>query len=62
MVDLDNRPWLVKTGRLLAWSPAGYQDRQTQPPSTSVMVITPRATVDALTAGYRPILHPTATG
>ncbi|MGH9101468.1 MAG: hypothetical protein ACRDYD_00560 [Acidimicrobiales bacterium] len=61
MVDLDARPWLVNNGQLLAWSPAGYQGRRTQPPSTSITVITPRATVGTLTAGYRPILHRSST-
>ena len=60
MVDLDGRPWLVRGGQLLAWSVGGYQDRAARPPSAQLMVITPRATVATLAAGYRPILHPTA--
>jgi hypothetical protein len=59
VVDLDDQPWLVNNGHLLAWSPSGYHDRQTRPPDTQLTVITPRATVATLAAGYRPILHPT---
>ena len=60
MVDLDGRPWLVYHGHLLAWNAGGYQDRQTRPPATQLTVITPRATVGTLAAGYRPVLHPSA--
>ena len=58
MVDLDDRPWLVYHGHLLAWSPSGYQDRRTRPPATTLTVITPRAAVATLAAGYQPVLHP----
>jgi endoribonuclease L-PSP len=60
IVELDGRPWLVANGQLLAWSPGGYRDRQDRPPTTPVIVLTPRATIATLAAGYRPILHPTA--
>jgi hypothetical protein len=60
MVEIDGGAWLVKNGHLLEWSPSGYQDRHTRPPGTEVTVITPRATVAALAAGYKPILHPTS--
>ena len=53
-------PWLVSGGGLLAWTPGGYLDRRTPRPGTAVSVITPRATVAVLAAGYRPVLHPTA--
>lgn len=60
MIDYDHRPWLTVAGQLWAWTPGGYQDRQTRPASTRVTVITPRATVATLAAGYQPVLHPTA--
>jgi hypothetical protein len=59
MVDLDGSAFLVYGGRLLAWTPGGYVYRPVQAPS-SVTVITPRATVATLTAGYRPVIHPSA--
>lgn len=60
MVEYDGRPWLVADGQLMAWSPGGYQDRQAAPSNATVTVLTPRATVATMTAGYRPIVHPTA--
>jgi hypothetical protein len=60
MVDIDGTPWLVHDGRLLAWTPGGYRQRQVGPPGGPVTVITPRATVAVLAAGYRPVLHPSA--
>ena len=47
-------------GGLLAWTPGGYRDRRAPGPGTTVSVITPRAPVAELAAGYRPVLHPTA--
>jgi hypothetical protein len=60
MVDVDGRPWLVYRGGLLAWTPGGYRSRRAAAPSTEVTVITPRATVAAIAAGYRPVVHPSA--
>ena len=60
MVSVDGAPWLVFGGRLLAWTPGGYLSPARMPtaPSTPVTVITPRATVAVLAAGYRPVVHP----
>ena len=60
MVDIGGAPWLVHDGRLLAWTPGGYQARPVEAPDGPVTVITPQPTVAALAAGYRPVLHPTA--
>jgi len=60
MIRLDGRPWLVHDDRLLAWTPGGYQQRRPRAKVGKVTVVTPRATVATLTAGYRPELHPTA--
>jgi hypothetical protein len=60
MVELGEAPWLVYGGGLLAWTPGGYRDRRAEGPATAVTVITPRATVATLAAGYRPVVHPTA--
>lgn len=60
MVRLDGRPWLVHGDQLLAWTAAGYQQRRRRTNIGEVTVLTPRATVATLTAGYRPKLHPTA--
>jgi hypothetical protein len=60
MVELDGAAWLVAGGGLLAWTPGGYRDRRAAGAATAVTVITPRATVAVLAAGYRPVLHPSA--
>ena len=60
MVDIGGTPWLVYDGRLLAWTPGGYQKRHVSAPTDLVTVITPRATVAVLAAGYRPVVHPSA--
>ncbi len=59
MVDIGGTSWLVLDGRLLAWTPGGYRARPVEVPD-AVTVITPRATVAVLAAGYRPVLHPSA--
>jgi len=61
MVELEDAPFLVHGGRLLAWTPGGYLDRNAQAPAGEVTVITPRATVAVLAAGYQPVIHPSAT-
>ena len=70
MVDIGGAPWLVHGGRLLAWTPdgyrtggyrtGGYRTGAAEAPSGAVTVITPRATVAVLAAGYQPVLHPSA--
>jgi hypothetical protein len=61
MIDLDGQPWLVLGGILLAWDPGGYTERRPRRGGGQVRVLTPRATVASLAAGFRPGLHPTAT-
>jgi hypothetical protein len=60
MVSVDSAAYLVLGGRLLAWTPGGYLASGAS--SGQVAVITPRATVAVLAAGYRPVLHPSAQG
>ena len=60
MVDIDGVPWLVHDGRLLAWTPGGYREEPLAAPTGPVTVITPRAIVAVLAAGYQPVLHPSA--
>ena len=50
--------FLVVQGRALEWSPAGY--REAQIAINDAMLLTPPSTVRALSAGYRPVLHPSA--
>jgi len=60
MVDIGGAPRLVHDGRLLAWTPGGYRAGAAGAPGGPVTVITPRATVAVLAAGYQPVLHPSA--
>ena len=55
----DDEFWLVKDGGLRRWTPAGYADRIDQFDG-SAAVLTPPATVGAIRAGYRPLMHPSA--
>ena len=58
MLQKDDDSYLILQGRALAWSPAGYR----QPPAAlqGAMLLTPPSTLRALSAGYRPVLHPCA--
>jgi hypothetical protein len=58
MVQGGAESYLIVQGRALAWSPAGY--RQAQQAIKGVMLLTPPSTLRALSAGYRPVLHPSA--
>lgn len=56
MVAMEDRTWLVVPDGLRPWSFAGYGPTRRLPPG-SLTVLTPRSTVAALSAGYRPVLH-----
>ena len=60
MVQEGADSFLIVQGRALAWSPAGY--REAQRAIKDAMLLTPPSTLRALLAGYRPVLHPSATG
>ena len=59
MASAGGEPFLVWGGGLLAWTPGGYRPGPAPGPGP-VTVITPRATVAVLAAGYRPVVHPSA--
>ena len=48
-------------GRLLAWTPTGYENSRAGDETLEVVVLTPECTVKAIAAGYVPEVHPTAT-
>ncbi|UWU90288.1 hypothetical protein [Bradyrhizobium sp. CB1015] len=60
MVQQGEDSFLVMQGQALLWSPAGYAShaRVIDRP----MLLTPPSTLRAIMAGYRPVLHPTASG
>ncbi|MEN8196903.1 MAG: hypothetical protein ABFS30_10385 [Pseudomonadota bacterium] len=57
-IRLKDSPFLVLGDRLLRWAPGGYGDAAARPSGGPVCVLTPRPTVAAMTAGYRPELPP----
>jgi hypothetical protein len=55
------RPYLVVGNHLLAWDPAGYDGLVLRSSIAQELdVLTPRSIVAVLSAGYRPMLHPSA--
>jgi hypothetical protein len=60
MVAHDAGPALVEDRRLLPWSFTGYGTPVTIARSTTLQVLTPPRIVGALSAGYRPLVHPSA--
>jgi hypothetical protein len=58
MVQQGTESFLMVRGRALLWSPAGYRQASNAP--QDAMLLTPPSTVRALSAGYRPALHPSA--
>ncbi len=57
MVLHDATPHLVLDGGLRRWTHAGYGEAAR---AATVTVLTPRAAVETIAAGYEPALHPTA--
>jgi hypothetical protein len=55
MVALSGRAYAVRSGMLWPWSFAGYGAPSPLEPSVIADVLTPRPTVSALAAGYRPM-------
>jgi hypothetical protein len=61
MIRADGVIGLLTGGRMLPWSLAGYlADPVSVDPGTTVELLTPPSSAAAMTAGYRPLLHPTA--
>jgi hypothetical protein len=60
MVRAGGAAGLLAGGTLLPWTFAGYRPPVPLPPATTVELLTPPATVAAIAAGYRPLLHPSA--
>ncbi|KAB2920769.1 MAG: hypothetical protein F9K29_00385 [Hyphomicrobiaceae bacterium] len=54
------RAYLIDANVFLAWTPAGYEAVLPRPPLAHIEVLTPPSIVAVLSAGYRPMLHPSA--
>jgi len=59
MVQTGAESYLIARGRALQWSFAGY--RTVPSLVQDAMLLTPPSTVRAFAAGYRPLLHPSAS-
>jgi hypothetical protein len=59
MVRSGQESFLIVRGRALLWSPGGYRAAAGIPQDAKLL--TPPSIVRALGAGYRPVLHPSAT-
>jgi hypothetical protein len=59
MLQADGDSYLIAQGRALKWSPAGY-DKATVA-LDDALLLTPPSTLHAFRAGYRPVLHPSAS-
>jgi hypothetical protein len=62
MVSFHGSVGLLAAGRFRPWSFRGYADPVALPPDEPVELLTPPVTVAAIAAGYRPLVHPSATG
>ena len=58
MVQRGEDSFLILQGRALQWSMAGY--RKVEGAINDALLLTPPSTLRALSAGYRPALHPSA--
>ena len=58
MVQASGESYLVAGGKTLRWSFAGYSRADLQ---GAAMLLTPPSTLRAFQAGYRPVLHPSAS-
>ena len=60
MVALDGVAYALRGRRLLRWTPSGYTGAKPRPRRVAVDVLTPPSILTVLTAGYRPLWHPSA--
>jgi hypothetical protein len=58
MVQAAGESYLIARGSALSWSFDGYREVATQPRDAALL--TPPSTLRAFSAGYRPLLHPSA--
>jgi hypothetical protein len=56
-VVVDDGAWLLRQGKLYAWSDAGYVLAR-EPSRGEIEVLTPQSIVALLNAGYAPSVHP----
>jgi hypothetical protein len=62
IVDGDKGPRLVMDDRLFAFTFSGWTNPRARPDTGNAHVLTPPTSVAALSNGFQPVLHPSATG
>jgi hypothetical protein len=60
MIALEGEAFAVRGGKLLRWTPRGYQGAKRRPRGIKADVLTPPAILAVLKAGYRPLWHPSS--
>lgn len=61
MIARDGDTFAVRGERLLRWTPSAYTAPEPLPHMGAVDVLTPPSVLAVLSAGYRPLWHPSAT-
>ena len=61
VADDKHCAFLVHERGLLRWTPGGYATQTPQDEDVEVYVLTPRSVVMAITGGFPPELHPSAS-
>ncbi|HEX5158555.1 MAG TPA: hypothetical protein VFW17_15185 [Ktedonobacterales bacterium] len=56
----EGEPWLLWQSALHHWTPGGYDRHIPRPADGDVAILTPRAMVRTIAAGYVPAVHPSA--
>jgi hypothetical protein len=60
VADAPDEVFAVRGRSLLRWTPGGYPERRERPRRIVADVLTPPGVLVALSAGYRPLWHPSA--
>ena len=60
MIARGGDAFALRGGRLLRWTPSGYDDARPRPRAGEVAVLTPPSMLGVLARGYRPLWHPSA--
>ncbi|MGN6181420.1 MAG: hypothetical protein ACTHNW_19710 [Mucilaginibacter sp.] len=53
-IQIGDKPYLLAKGKLHPWTAFGYETAIPLPETETVTVLTPKSTVNAFTAGYKP--------
>ncbi len=60
MVEIEGKPYALKGGKLLRWTPSGYQAAMALPAQRQFKVLTPPLITAILAKGYQPRWHSSA--